>query len=142
MITRRKITKKIHELLGFTFSIQETNNVIYLMDWKSCILYGHPISSCVWLYGDRGPVSKIKLSVQSLKEFFKQDDMTDEQLKILEFVLKTRARMPQREFNRLIFSTYPMYFGSKKEKLELLTSSEKYLATYLWPPKSVTNKEI
>jgi len=119
--------------------------MIYLADWKSCLLYGEQITSIEWFYNHYGPyVNEIVDSLRGDSDFeiiSKGDsretvrpakgakysqELSRKSKEVLDFVVLKTSPLEWDEFYQLVYSTYPIVIGQKYSKLDLVSLSKEY----------------
>ena len=98
--------------------------MLYLADWKHCLVYKTQLTNLQWYYNFCGPYSFELQKILQNSEY-PNIDITFENLAtvergILDFVLKKIPTLNEREFTRLVNSTYPIM---KKDKYTYLNLS-------------------
>ncbi|MGH1470679.1 MAG: Panacea domain-containing protein [Cellvibrionaceae bacterium] len=130
-------------------SASRLTKMIYLMDWKSSIDFGHQITNAQWHFDHYGPYVEdfVKLakedkdiSVENTsnyyggkKQLFKLSekfegsfDLTKEQKVIANFVIDATKQKNYEDFIQLVYSTYPVISNNRYSDLDLVGSAEKY----------------
>ena len=130
-------------------SASRLTKMIYLMDWKSSIDFGHQITNAQWHFDHYGPYVDdfVKLakddkdiSIENtsnyfggkkqlfkLSEKFKGDfDLTEEQKDIADFVINATKKKNYEDFIQLVYSTYPVISNDRYSDLDLVGSASKY----------------
>ena len=123
--------------------------LIYLADWKSCILHGRQITSLAWKFNHYGPyVNDIKELVMSSEETFNINssftmfgapkevislknqslgfDLTSDEKSILENVLRATEGKNFDQFIKLVYSTYPIVTQERHSHLDLPRLAKEY----------------
>lgn len=115
--------------------------MIYLSDWKSCLLYGKQLTSIQWYYNHYGPyVPDVITLINNDDDFivkhitnmfgepkdliFMKDNVdnpiiSDTTSKILDFVIEKTHFLNWSEFISLIYSTYPVVTQKRYSLLNL-----------------------
>lgn len=127
--------------------------LVYLADWKSSVEYGCQITEVKWFYNHFGPyvneiielidmspyfvrrnyinqfgkpAEKIDLKDQSLENESLKIELTNQQLRIIDFVFSVTQNMGYNEFLKLVYSTYPIIKTEKYNELDLVGLAEEY----------------
>jgi hypothetical protein len=127
MIPPRKLIKAIRSIYQEELDDYEMTQLLYLIDWKSCILYGKPMTPIDWKLGPLGPEMKIKHILNHLQCFLLQKDLSFDEMNVIRFVLITKSKMSPTELDRLVFSTYPVFMSKLGKRLDLARLSDEYL---------------
>ena len=124
--------------------------MIYLADWRSAILRDRQITNIDWEYNYYGPyVDDVIDAAKSDSDFLIErmlnaygepkeviglfsdvdyESLTEEDKKILDFVIKVTAPKFWDEFIKLVYSTYPIVTQPRFSKLNLVKLAQKYRA--------------
>lgn len=130
-------------------SIARLVKMVYLSDWKSCLLYGKQITSIQWYFSNFGPfVSEIVDSIRKdddytislctnqfgdkkeliqIKDNIKSPIISDKNKQILDFVINKTYILDWEKFICLVFSTYPIVKQCRYTKLDLPQLAREYL---------------
>ena len=131
--------------------------LIYLCDWKSCLVTNKPLTELNWHYENNGPFSweVIKAVIYSRKHFeiskslgsfisFNttvklivyneeiQNSLSSYSNNIIDFVIKQTNALDNEQFTNLILSTYPVMSSQKFTDLNLKRLSVEYKSSRLW----------
>lgn len=130
-------------------SASRLTKMIYLMDWKSSIDFGHQITNAQWHFNHYGPYVDdfVKLAKEDKditventstfyggrKQLFKLSekfmgkiDLTEEQKKIADFVIDATKQKNYEDFIQLVYSTYPVISNDRYSDLDLVELATKY----------------
>lgn len=122
--------------------------LIYLADWKSAIERGRQLTEINWIFNHYGPyVDDVCLaalenpdfnvqqtvnrygkpkSVISLKRAFRMESLTDEDKRILDYVIETTMPLGWEGFIQLVYSTFPILTHPRMSRLDLVESAKRY----------------
>jgi hypothetical protein len=122
--------------------------MVYLADWKSAIERGCQITDILWVFNHYGPyVDDVVDSIRDdpafevvrtanvygdqkelirLREQVKYPTLTDEDRKILDFVVERTAPKYWNDFIRLVYSTYPVMTQARHSALDLVGLAKRY----------------
>lgn len=119
--------------------------MIYLADWKSCLLFDKQMTSIEWFYNHYGPyVNEIvdslrgdsdfhielrgenKEIVKPVKNAKYSKELSQESKDVLDFVISKTYPLEWDEFYQLVYSTYPIVTKPKYSKLDLAKLSKEY----------------
>lgn len=126
--------------------------MLYLADWKNCLVTGKQLSDIKWYFNHYGPYVmelqklieksmyfKIESVMEEIgrKEFIvaKSDinmgkffnEMSDEEKNVLNFVVEKTKKLNWNSFIKLVYSTYPVLKHRKYTYFDLETLSQEYL---------------
>lgn len=122
--------------------------MIYLSDWKSCLLNSRQISSIQWYFNHFGPYVSdvIRLIKQDddfivkhiinmfgedkeliyLKDKVSPPELSKEASNIIDFVINKTHMLNWNEFISLVYSTYPIVTKDKYSMLNLVELAAEY----------------
>jgi hypothetical protein len=122
--------------------------IVYLADWRSAIVQGKQITNILWEFNHYGPYVDDVVDIAkndpdfsldrsinlfgSLKEVIKAssdisyDSLTEDEIEILDFVIRSTAPKYWNEFIKLVYSTYPIVTQSRFSKLDLVELAKNY----------------
>lgn len=122
--------------------------MLYLADWRSAILRGQPLTKAVWNYSQYGPfaieaetilrhdpnfTTSIDFSLDNgevdtvaLRQPVSYTSLTVDDRSLLDFVVEVTASLPWNDFNRLVYSTYPLITQEKYQNLDLMVAADRY----------------
>lgn len=122
--------------------------MIYLVDWRSCLVRGQQITNIHWYFNHYGPyVSEIidairgdeDFSIQSATNMFGDTkeiivlknprckvNVSDEVKIVLDFVIEKTYRLNWTEFINLIYSTYPVVTQHRYTYFDLVKLAKEY----------------
>src|SRR5918994_1580631 len=122
--------------------------MVYLADWRSAIIRGHQITEIEWIYNYYGPYVEAVIDairddpafsvIQTANMFGDQKEivqlntetswpsLTEEDIKILDFVIEETAPLYWNEFIQLVYSTYPIVSRPRFTPLELAALASEY----------------
>lgn len=122
--------------------------MVYLADWRSCIIWERQITEIVWEYNYYGPYVEDVLNIArtdpafeiettrnvrgGLKEIIRliapveYKTLNAEDTAILDFVIQTTASKFWDDFIHLVYSTYPIITQPKFSKLDLVSLAREY----------------
>jgi antitoxin SocA-like protein len=138
--------------MRITLSKARLVKLIYLADWKAAVDYGHQITDVQWYFNHFGPyVKEIIDIIEGSNVFLKchyvnqfgnsaeeillnpesgkgdlKTTLSEDNRKIIDYVLSITRDMSYMEFIRLIYSTYPIIKSNKFEKMDLEKLSNEY----------------
>lgn len=105
--------------------------MLYLADWKHCLVYKTQLSELQWYYNFCGPYSfefqKILENTEYQNVDITFEHLTEEEKCILDFVLRKIPELNEREFTRLVYSTYPVMKKDKYTNFDLPELAKEYL---------------
>lgn len=130
-------------------SASRLTKMIYLMDWKSSIDYGHQITDAKWHFSHYGPYVDdfVKLAKEDKgfflenvatyyggkKQLFKLSkgyegniELTEEQKKVADFVIRATKQKNYEDFIQLIYSTFPIISNDRYSDLNLVELAQRY----------------
>jgi len=130
-------------------SASRLTKMIYLMDWKSSIDFGHQITNAQWHFDHYGPYVDdfVKLAKEDKdisientstyyggkKQLFKLSEnfqgsfeLTQEQKNIADFVINATKKKNYEDFIQLVYSTYPVISNDRYSDLNLVDLAAKY----------------
>lgn len=116
--------------------------MVYLSDWKSVLVRGCQISSIQWYFDNYGPfVWDISKAVEQdttvfsiindqtmfgarkmrfiLKTKIDYNLLSDDDMKIINFVIDTTSKLNWNEFIKLVYSTFPIVSSERYSNLNL-----------------------
>jgi len=124
------------------------NKLIYLIDWKSAIENKEQISDIEWIFNHYGPyVNNIetrlmlddRFSFEKTTNFYgsekniikvKNDinfqEPNEKQKKIIDFIINATKDMYWNKFINTVYSTYPIKYSKRGEKLDLVKLAKEY----------------
>jgi hypothetical protein len=132
---------------GKRISLQRLIMMLYLTDWKNCLIEGKQLTSVSWYFNHSGPFSNkvldtIEKSIcfEVFKNQTKEIDListldeclnynlfiTDKERIILDFVVENTVNLKWEEFNKLVNSTFPMMRSLKYTVLDLPALVKEY----------------
>lgn len=122
--------------------------MIYLVDWRSCLVRGQQITSIHWYFNHYGPyVSEVidairrdeDFSIQSVTNIFGDTkeiivlknprckvNVSDEVKTVLDFVIEKTYKLNWTEFINLIYSTYPVVTQPRYTYFDLVKLAKEY----------------
>jgi hypothetical protein len=122
--------------------------MIYLADWRSCLVRGCQITPIRWYFNHYGPyVSEIIDSIRNDQDFLIQSvtnmfgdskeliilrnkqceiNISDEVSGILDYVISNTSNLSWDQFISLVYSTYPIVSQSRYSYLDLVQLSTEY----------------
>ena len=124
--------------------------IIYLADWKFALEYNMQISDTKWYFNHYGPfVKEIIDDIRSSKYFslyttnniygsekeliklnntipFDEINLTENEKKVIDFVIEKTSKLYWNEFIRLVYSTFPIMKMPKLSNLNLLELAKEY----------------
>jgi hypothetical protein len=124
--------------------------MLYLADWKNCLINQNQLSDINWYYNTDGPFANevinlleeyeqlglikfqndeeksIAMSFTSNVEAGKYLDFGSQEKSVLNFVIEKTKELNWQELNKLVNSTYPMIKNSKFSTMNLIESSAEY----------------
>ena len=125
-----------------------TVKMVYLADWRSCLLHGCQITGIHWYFNHYGPyvsdiINSIRkdddFEVRSVTNIFGDNkelivlknrqcsiDVTKEVASILDYVIATTSCLTWDQFISLIYSTYPVVTQPRYTYLDLIQLSQQY----------------
>lgn len=138
--------------MRITLSKARLVKIVYLVDWKAAVEYGHQMTDVEWYFNHYGPYVKeiidmIDASPLFLKRHYlnqfgnpaeeillnSESDinklkaaLSEENCKIIDYVLSITKDMGYMEFLRLIYSTYPIIKSNKFDKMDLGKLAKEY----------------
>lgn len=123
--------------------------MIYLSDWRSCLVFNKQITDIQWFYNNYGPyVSEIIKSIRTDNEFeikqvsnmygetkeiiFLKDgysipSVSDNTKNILDFVIEKTSPLNWTSFISLVYSTYPVVKQNRYSYFNLVELAREYL---------------
>lgn len=123
--------------------------MIYLSDWKSCLLYEKQITNIHWFFNNYGPyVSEIINEIRTDSEFeikrvsnmygeskelvflkngFSQPSISNSTKSILDFVIEKTYLLNWTNFISLVYSTYPVVKQHRYSYFNLVELAKEYL---------------
>jgi hypothetical protein len=155
----------IQQLVTYLFSAsgnQPMHNLrmtqmVYLIDWKSCLTNGEQITETKWELNNLGPFSPdiLKAIVHNREHFVVDYSVSGELFsinttikisdnpidthdldfgtrRIIDFVIGNTLRLDQFEFISFIFSTFPVIKSKKFSLLNLKSLSKEYKHSRFW----------
>lgn len=97
--------------------------MLYLADWKHCLVYKKQLTELQWYYNFCGPYSFELQKILEKSDYPNIDItfelLTEEEKGILDFVLRKIPELNGREFTRLVYSTYPVMKKDKYTNFDL-----------------------
>ena len=124
--------------------------MIYLSDWKSCLLYNKQITSIKWFFHNFGPyVSEVIESIRTdnefdiqkvsnmygetkelvfLKEGYSLPSISEKTKGILDFVIEKTFRLNWTSFISLVYSTYPVVKQNRYTYFNLEELAKEYMS--------------
>jgi len=130
-------------------SASRLTKMIYLIDWKNSIDNDCQITKTVWHFDHYGPYVDdfVKLAkedkditikntstvyggkkqlFQLSENFGSKVEVTQEQKKIIDFVINATKKKNYEDFIQLVYSTYPVISSDRYSDLDLVTMARKY----------------
>jgi len=135
---------------GDELSKARVTKMVYLADWKAAIEAGHQLTPIQWKFDHYGPWvddivqaarSDDRFRIKRGKTFFGNDkdvielapgangispEVTDNDVKILDFVIQVTQKLTWSDFIRLVYSTYPIMSEPRFSSLNLVTLADDY----------------
>lgn len=124
------------------------NKLVYLSDWKSSMEYGEQITDIEWLFNHYGPYvddietligSDDRISINVKKNYYGNDkhvvhldqdvdfnEPSEEEKKVLDFVIKKTKSLNWNQFINAVYSTYPIKQSDRGTILNLVKLAEEY----------------
>lgn len=124
------------------------NKIIYLIDWKSILLHGKPITSIQWVYNHYGPyVNDIEESLikderfsfkkksniygneKTVIELINQENFiepTSDEKEVIDFIIEKTKKFNFNNFIKLVYSTYPIISQPQGSTLNLIELANEY----------------
>jgi len=124
------------------------NKLIYLIDWKASLDYQEQISDIEWIFNHYGPyVPDIetrllfddRFDIETTTNFYgseknvikiKNDkgfqEPDEKQKKVIDFVIDLTKDMYWNKFINTVYSTYPIKYSQRGEKLDLVQLANEY----------------
>lgn len=124
------------------------NKILYLSDWKACLLYDRQLSEIKWVFNHYGPyVTELIEGIKNDKRFILIDKTTyfgnpklvlslqenasfkainKEAKEVLDFVIKVSKDYNWSDFIKLVYSTYPVANSCKGSILDLVSLAREY----------------
>lgn len=129
--------------------------LVYLSDWKHCIVHDSQITNIEWSFDNFGPfawdVTKSveqnpaiftiqqeytffgnPKSVWGLKEIDYRPKLSEQEIETVGFVLRATKKLNMEEFLKVIYSTFPIVSSERGDKLDLVECAKKYRGTLLF----------
>jgi uncharacterized protein YwgA len=130
-------------------SASRLTKILYLADWKSSIEQDSQITSAVWHFHHYGPyvddflkiakedsdINVINTStmfggkkqqIELKKDFNNHIEISNENKKILDFVIEATKDKNYEDFIKLVYSTYPVVSSSRYSDFDLVTMARDY----------------
>lgn len=129
-------------------STSRLTKIMYLADWKSAIDDSHQLTNVKWHFNHYGPyvddfVNSVKgdpdVGLKTISNVFGakktllsiqndewQDDLSDRQREIIDFVIDATKEKTYSDFIKLVYSTYPIVTGSRYVDLDLIKFAKDY----------------
>lgn len=124
------------------------NKIIYLIDWKSILLHGKPITSIQWIYNHYGPyvndieesliqderfsfkkTSNIYGNEKTVIELINQENFiepTADEKEVIDFIIEKTKKFNFNNFIKLVYSTYPIISQPQGSILNLVELANEY----------------
>lgn len=127
-------------LIYFAYLNKDSNStllrkmqMLYLADWKHCLVYKTQLTELQWYYNFCGPYSFELQKILQNSEYpnidIKFDILSEEEKGILDFILRKIPELNEREFTRLVYSTFPVMKKDKYTYFDLPLLAKDYLQT-------------
>lgn len=102
--------------------------LVYLCDWKSCLMHGRRMLYLDWVNTCNGPLS-LDVRKAPPPRVMPSASLTEEDRDVLDFVLAFSAKRQSTDaqFSLTVRSTYPLITTSCGTSLDLLPLSQEYL---------------
>ncbi|HUO84708.1 MAG TPA: hypothetical protein VM534_06290 [Thermoanaerobaculia bacterium] len=119
--------------------------ILYLIDWRSAIERGNVLTDVNWVVSDYGPEARDRTGhsltaiTQAPPDFSSlagevppgQGLLSDQEGRIVEFVLDSVSDRSDAELAQLVFSTFPMVMTQRPQTpLDLVSLAENYNQNY------------
>lgn len=122
--------------------------MVYLADWKHVLTHHRQLTDISWFFNHYGPyvddiystaIFDSRFNVQSdmtyygtekevisIKDDAKFDELTLDEVKVLDFIIEATSSLNWQQFINLVYSTYPIMAGNKYEPLNLIKFAQEY----------------
>jgi hypothetical protein len=124
---------------------------LYLAEWKNCLVFKNRLTQEDWFFNYDGPYFNqfeniiresnclqkmiIESETGDIQEYItstnvelkNSTNLVESEKKILLFAIENTFNLNWREFNRLVYSTYPLMKMTKFSKLNLLSLAKEYI---------------
>ncbi len=113
-----------HKFAKYRMDLDLLMRVIYLCDWKYAIEEQEKLTGLKWY----NSVNRIHTEnfIYSVFSGSSEIELSDKELKVIDFVLEKTDRMDVGEFITLCYSTYPMITSDVGKLLHLVPLAKKY----------------
>jgi hypothetical protein len=109
------------------------SKILYLIDWKACIVYGKQCTQLEWTNSNYGPTCdrNLGLSYDLATRVKKYERNSNQELStaittIIDFIIEKTEHMKYTDFAHLVHSTYPMVTSEKYQVLNLPELAKEY----------------
>jgi hypothetical protein len=130
-------------------SASRLTKIFYLSDWKSAIENNKQITNVIWHFNHYGPYvddfieiakkdedievkedwtmfGSRKTLINLKKSCNKKIDISDEDKKIIDYVIDATKNKNYEDFIKLVYSTYPVMSSDRYSDLNLIASAQQY----------------
>lgn len=119
----------IKELLFYLSNKREIGNdlvlkIAYLIDWKHTLVFGAQLTDAVW--HKNGSILPIGFKDSWLNLSFANIEFSEDEKRVIEFVLSKEKRMNYTDLTHLMFSTYPAIYTERFCDIDMIESAVKY----------------
>lgn len=136
-----------HYPYPWELSKSKLTKMVYLADWKSAIEYQKQLTNIKWVYNHYGPyvydvaktasedpffVEETENFFDAIKEIIRLKDenyipnITEEEQKVLDHIIKTTEKRNWYAFIKLVYSTYPIVKSQRYDALDLVSLAREY----------------
>lgn len=109
------------------------SKILYLIDWKACIVYGKRCTQLEWIYSNYGPICdrnlELSYGIATRVKWYKKNsnpELSTSITDIIDFIIEKTKHMKDTDLTYLVYCTYPMITSEKYQVLNLPELAKEY----------------